>query len=197
MPQILDALERGDILANETGAILARPAASLSLAARQERRRETAQGEQLQQSVGAPQAQLGNRQRMKTQKMVATLQRVASEAIKVQPGAARDEDPPSARPPVIEALEIVPPTPVLVDLIEYPEFSGRQLTFENPLAILRDVPIEVARRPAAEGACESRLTDLARAGNEHHLTREILADLRQEVARDLRHNAESIWVISP
>lgn len=54
---------------------------------------------------------------MKTQQVVAALQRVAAEAIKVQPGAAGDQDPLPASAAVIKAFEIVPPTAVLVDLV--------------------------------------------------------------------------------
>ena len=124
---------------------------------------------------------------MKPQQMVATLQRVASEAIKVQPRAARYQNALSASATVIETLQVVSPAAVLVDLIEYPKPSGWQLSFENSLAILRDIPIEVAGRTAVQRARERGLTDLTRAGNEYHLLREIPADLRQKVTRDPRH----------
>ena len=74
--------------------------------------------------------------------------------------------------------------------------SAWQLSFEDPLAILRDVPIEVSGRAAVQGARESRLTDLSRAGHEYHLVCEVLADLRQKVARDPRHSGGRIRVIS-
>src|SRR6185437_9224327 len=126
--------------------------------------------------------------------MVAALQRIASKAIKVQTGAAGHEDPLSASATVIKTLEIVSPAAVLVDLIEYPKPSGWQLSFENPLAILRDVPIEVAGGAAVQGARESRLPHLPRASHEYHLVRKVPADLRQKVARYSRHDGGRIRV---
>jgi hypothetical protein len=83
-----------------------------------------------------------------------------------------------------------------VDLVEYPKPSGRQLSFENPLAILRDIPIEMTGSTAVERARKSRLTDLTGARYEYHLLRKIPADLWQKVTRDPRHACESTRLIS-
>lgn len=69
-------------------------------------------------------------------------------AVEIQAGGTRDQDALSVRSPVMDALEPVAPAAVLVDLIEGPEPTRGELTPEDPLAVLGDVPAQVPLRPA-------------------------------------------------
>lgn len=87
--------------------------------------------------------ELGNRQGVQPQQMVAPLQRVAAEPVEVKPPATGHEDPLSGGAAVVDALHVVAPAPVLVDLVEHPEFGRRQLAPEDLLAVGRYIPVQV------------------------------------------------------
>ena len=183
MPEVLDALERRDLVAHQPGAVLARPATRLVPRCR----RGTAPGNppsvsSVRKSRRRTQPQLRRRERVQPQQVVAALQRVAAEAVEVEPSAAGDEDALSAPTAVVQTLEIVAPAPVLVELVEHPELRGRQLPTQDALAVPGNVPVEVPGPSTGQAQRERRLADLARPGDEDHLPAQIFAELRQEVA---------------
>ena len=133
---------------------------------------------------------------MKPQQVIPPLKRIAPKPIEVEPAAARDQDPLSARPAVVNALQVVAPAPVLVDLVEEPEAAGRQLTLQDSLAMLGDVPVQVGLPRAGKAQGERRLADLARSGDEDHFPGEIPADLVGKIAR-ARGHGRSLLCFSP
>jgi len=74
-----------------------------------------------------------------------------------------------------------------VDLVEGPKRTGRQLPAEDPVPVLRDVPVEVAGLRPGEAPGERGLPDLARTGDEDHLALKVLLHLRGEIARPVSH----------
>jgi len=113
--------------------------------------------------------------------MVTALQRIAAEAVQVEPPAAGDEDLLAARPAVVEPLQVIAPAAVLVDLVEDPQPSRRQLAAQDVLAVRGDVPVQVGRACARQAERERGLADLARSGDERHLAREVGAQRGGEV----------------
>ena len=131
--------------------------------------------------------------------MEAALERIAAEAVGVEPGAAGHQeaspdvggggslDGRTATAPgqcglpgntrVVEALQVVPPIPVLVDLVEHPQAGCRKLAHQDAFPVLRDVPVEVAGLGTWQAAGESRLSDLPGAGDKDHLPLEVSLDL--------------------
>ena len=188
--QIMHALQAGEFLPNEQGAVLARPAARLELRAAEIGFRKTTQRQQVAQRRDGPQVQFSHGQGVQAQEVVSPLERIAAEAIKVQPPAAGHEDLLPRRPVVEEALEVIPPGPVLVQLIEDPERRRRQLAPQDPLTVFGDVPVEVAGPRVGQAAREGGLADLPGAGNEHHLARQIAADLSMQVAGQRSHEGQ-------
>jgi hypothetical protein len=57
---------------------------------------------------------------MQAQEVITPLQRIAAEAVQIQTAAAGHENALAARAAVIDALEVVAPLTVLVDLVEHP-----------------------------------------------------------------------------
>ena len=92
-PRSCTRSRRGDLLAHEPLPVLARPAPRLDLGAAEEGLREPAERQQVRSSPGDPQTELGHRQGVQAQEVVPPLQRVAAEAVEVQPGAPGDQDP--------------------------------------------------------------------------------------------------------
>ena len=74
-----------------------------------------------------------------------------------------------------------------MDLIEDPKPRRRQLPFKNPFAVLDDVPTEITGLGARQAEREGRLADLAWSGHQDHLATQVLADLRNEIARFNSH----------
>ena len=56
--------------------------------------------------------------------MIAALERIAAEPVEVEPAAAGHENPLAGSARVEEALQVVAPPVVLVDLVEDPELRG-------------------------------------------------------------------------
>jgi hypothetical protein len=187
VPQVLNPFEGGHVFANEAGAVLARPSPRLHLAAAQVGLGEPPERQEVGQLLPGSQRQFGGRERVEAEEMVAALQRIASEPVQVQAPAARHQDALPGPAAVVDALEVVPPPPVLVDFVEHPEASARQAPPQDPFAVLRDVPVQVPGAAAGKREREGGLADLARPRHEDHLARQVLGDLRREVARLHRH----------
>ena len=123
---------------------------------------------------------------MQAQQVVTSLQRIAAEAVQIETAAAGDENALPLRTAVIDALHIVAPLTVLVDLVEHPKRRSGQLAFQNPLTVVCDVIVQVAALCVGNALRERGLADPAWTGDEHHLASQVAADLRIEVA-------ESVW----
>lgn len=144
MAQVLDSLERYDVLPNQSVAILAGPAARLGFAAAEERLRESPERQERPEVVRSPDAEFTHGERVQAQQMITSLQRLAAEAIEIQLPAARNQNLLALVAPVVQTLQVVAPAAVLVEFIEHPEPGRRKLSPENPLAVRHDVPVEVA-----------------------------------------------------
>jgi len=70
-----------------------------------------------------------------------------------------------------------------VDFVEDPERSGRQLAPQDTVAVPRDVPAEIGSARARQAERQRSLADLARAGDERHLAREVAPQCSGEVTR--------------
>ena len=105
--------------------MLARPAAGLDLRAAEIRLGEAAEGKQIPKVVASGQPELGCRQGMQAQQVVAALERVAAEVVHVEARASGHQDTHAFRPCVIQTLQVVAPAPVLVDLVEHPQPGWR------------------------------------------------------------------------
>lgn len=127
---------------------------------------------------------------------MAPLQGVATVAIEVEPRASRDEDLLAATAIVEEPFEQASPAPVLVHLVENPEQARWHLSPQQPVAVLRDVPVQVAF-PRVEQAPRKRgFSDLAGAGDEDHLPAEVGEDLSLQVSDQISHG-HSVLRFSP
>jgi hypothetical protein len=80
-----------------------------------------------------------------------------------------------------------------VELVEDPQLRGGQLAAENALAVLGDVPIQVAGDSSWKPLGERGLPDLSRTRDEDHLLRQIASELGHEVAAERGHLA-SLWL---
>ena len=177
------ALEARDLVAQEAGAVLARPPVRLHLRAAEERLRESSEGQEVGHGRLRVDAELRHRELVEPEEVVAALQRVAAEAVEIEAGAARDQDPLARAPPVVQTLEPVPPAAVLVDLVEHPELRDRQLAPQDALAVLGHVPVEVPGLGTGDAPGQGRLADLPRSGDEDHLPRQVRLDLGHEIPR--------------
>ncbi len=124
---------------------------------------------------------------MQTQQMISPLQGIAPESIQIEPPASSHQDLLSARAPIENPLQIVPPTAVLVDLIEDPQLSRRQFTPEYPLAIRGDIPVEIPGSGPCDLPRQRRLAHLPGSRDENHLSGKILPDLWQQISRQAGH----------
>ena len=115
---------------------------------------------------------------MQPQQVIAPLQGIATKAIQVQPRATGYQDLLRSALAVVQAFEIVTPAAVFVDFVEDPKPRGRQLAFENTLAVLGHVPVQIPGGAAQQRAGQGGFADLARAGDEDHFARQILPNLR-------------------
>ena len=172
---------------------------------------EAAEPQQVVEFAGLPQPEFRGGQGVQAEEMEAALQRIAAEAVGVEPGAAGHQDaspdlggggsldgwaaaaPGSRGLPgntrVVETLQVVPPVPVLVDLVEHPQAGGGKLAPQDAFPVLRDVPVEVAGLGTGQAAGESRLSDLAGAGDKDHLPLEVSLDLVRQVPGCCCHDA--------
>src|SRR5438093_13166791 len=98
---------------------------------------------------------------MQAEQVISSLQGIPPKAIDVEPAASGDEDLLSAWPSVVQTLEVIPPAPVLVDLVEDPEPARRQLALEDALAVLRDVPVQPRPFGSRQTQGHGGLADLA------------------------------------
>ena len=191
--QILDPLQVPDLLFDQTHAILARPPPGFVRRVGQVRFGEASQIEEPGESRGVGDAELGDRQRVQPQVMVAALQRVAAVAIEIESTAAGHENP-RAVPPVVQSLEKGAPAVELVQLVESEHLHRRQTAAQDRVAMLRDVPAQVAGRVREHLARQGRLADLTRPRDEHHLPLEIGTDLiGQGAGKQGRHLLGSLW----
>ena len=117
--------EAGDLFANQPCTMFTRPAPRFDLGAAEIRLGKPTQPQETLELVWLAEPQLGDRQRMKAKQVVSSLERISTEAVEIQPSAARDEDPTTRTAAVEQPLEIVAPTPVLVKLVEDPELRCR------------------------------------------------------------------------
>ena len=124
---------------------------------------------------------------MQAQQVVAALQRIAAKAVHVEACAPGHQDPDAPRSRVIQALEVVAPAPVLVDLVEHPQSGRRQLAAEDALAMLCNVPVEVAGSRVRQRERKRGLADLTWPSYKHHLPGEIPPDLWREIAKPVGH----------
>jgi hypothetical protein len=132
------------VLSHEAVAVLARPPPRLDLGARQEGFREAAEREKVAQLGGRLQGQLGGREGVEPEHVVATLQRIAPEAVEVQLRAAGDQNPLAGTPAVSNAS-----TGLAGPCRGSRRIRGETGSRRDPLAVLRDVPARVACRARA------------------------------------------------
>src|SRR5437867_1325824 len=121
VPEVLDPLQARQLLTNQEVAMLAGPAPGLDLRAAEERLREAAKSHEVGKLIGRADPDLCDRERVETEQVVATLERVSSTAVEVESRASGDEDALRGRASVVQALEHVSPGPELVDVVEDPE----------------------------------------------------------------------------
>src|SRR5262249_9031988 len=150
---------------------------------------ESTQGKEVGQVLRSPQPQLRGRERVQPQQVVPALERVATEPVDVEPSAPGDEDALPTTLDVVHTLEEVAPGAILVDLVENPEITRGQFSTQDALAVLGDVPVQVAGRRTWKTQRQSRLAHLAGTGNKDHLPAQVLCDLRPEVSGPRRHGA--------
>ena len=124
---------------------------------------------------------------MQAQQVVTSLQRIAAEAVQIETAAAGYENALPLRAAVIDALQIVAPLTVLVDLVEHPQWRSRQLALQNPFTIVCDVVVQVAALCVGNALRERGFADLAWTGDKYHLAFQVAADLRVEVAASFWH----------
>jgi hypothetical protein len=124
---------------------------------------------------------------METKQVITALERIASEAIKIQPRTAGDENPLTAGPAIEQTLEEIPPGALLVELVEHPQLCGGQLAAENTFAMFGDIPVQVARHCSWKALGECGLPDLSRTRDEDHLFDQIASDLGHKVASERGH----------
>ena len=108
--------------------------------------------------------------------MIAPLERVTAVAVEVEARAPRDEDPLSAPACVVQPFQEPAPRAVLVDLVEDPEFGDWKLASQNSLAMLRDVPAQLAGLCAGQRSRERRLAHLSGAADEDHSLFQVVID---------------------
>jgi Arc/MetJ family transcription regulator len=84
-----------------------------------------------------------------------------------------------------------------MDLIERPEIPRRQLALQNPLSMLRNVPVQVPRRSSGKRPSESSLPHLPRPSHENHLPRQIALHLPGQVPMIQGSHSKMLPVFSP
>src|SRR5258708_1384802 len=124
---------------------------------------------------------------MEPQIVVASLQRITTEAVEIQARASRHQDALAPASRVVQAFEVVAPGAVLLDLVEKPRCRRRQLALEDRIAVSRNVEVEVGGRIADDHLAELCLAHLPRPADEDHLAREILLDRRLEITPEGCH----------
>jgi hypothetical protein len=107
--------------------------------------------------------------------MIPALKRVSTKTIKIKPGTASNKDLAVLAGKVIHALQIIPPRTILMDLVKDHDCRGWDLTPENSLAMLRDIPVKIAGSRNFFG--KGRLPDLARPTEKNHLPGKISLNL--------------------
>jgi hypothetical protein len=88
-------------------------------------------------------AELGYAEGVQAQVEVAPLQRVAAETVQVQTRRPGDQNALVPAMLVEQALQVVAPTPKLVDLVEEPEITRRQLVAQDRPPVGPDVVVEL------------------------------------------------------
>src|SRR5688500_4109335 len=103
---------------------------------------------------------------MQEKQVVAALEGIASITVEVEFRTSGDENPLAARAAVELARDEISAVSVLVELVEHPQFGGRQLTTQNPLAMFGNIPVQVACYSFWKALGERGLPDLPRPGDE-------------------------------
>ena len=173
--QVADPLQVAQVLGDQPHAVGARPAAGGVRRVAQPGFGEAAPVEQPRQPLRVGDAELGHRQRMQAQQVVAALQGVAAVAVVVEPAAAGHQDARAAAA-VVDALEEPAPAVELVQLVEDQQRRVREPAAQDRVAVVGDVPVQVARRVRQQAARQRGLAHLPRAGDEDHLPRQIGPD---------------------
>ena len=194
--QILYAFQAADVVLDQPRPVLARPSARPVHRAAQPGFGESAEIEKPAQPVGVGDGQLGDRQRVQTQMVVAALQGVSAVAVVIEPTATGDENPHSVLT-VVEPLEPTAPPVELVQLVEDEYFGGRQTPAQDRVPVLGDVPVQVSRRVRENLAREGGLPNLPRAGDEHHLSFQIASDLFRQIACEVGGHARILSFSCP
>jgi hypothetical protein len=81
---------------------------------------------------------------MQAQMEVAALERIAAEAVEIQPCRAGDEGALFRSARVVQPLQVNAPAAELVDLVEEPEVARGQRVPEDRLAVRGDVLVQLA-----------------------------------------------------
>src|ERR1700693_3290441 len=105
---------------------------------------------------------------MEPQVVVASLERIATEAVEVQTSAPRDQDALAPARRVVQALEEVAPGAVLVDLVEEPRLRRRQLAPEDRIPVGRNIEVEVSSGITDDHLAELRLAHLSWTADKDH-----------------------------
>ena len=127
---------------------------------------------------------------MKPEIAVAARQRVAALAVVVQSRGSGNEDLPAGFLGIVDALEQIPPSGVLVDLIqEQHRFPRWKLGAPDGRPDGRMIPVQVTGMGligtwAEETERESGLADLAWTADKHHLFLEGRSDRIFQIALD-------------
>jgi hypothetical protein len=129
--------------------------------------------------------QFGYRQRMETVVVIPSQERVASFLIQIQSRAARDQDGKILLSRVENALDVVFPIPVFVELVEDDELRSSPKRFgKHGFAVVTAVPIQV--RGVFEGFPDASgqrgLANLTGSADENHFFREVCPDIGVEVS---------------
>ena len=186
-----DPFEVTNLLFDEAHAVLARPALRCVPGVAHPGLGEAAEVEEPIQPGDVGDAELGDRQRVQAQQVVASLQGVAAVTVVVEPAAAGDEN---AGPvlAVVEALEKAAPPVELVQLVEDQHRRVRQAAAQDRVAVIRDVPAQIARRVREQAARQGGLAHLPGTRDEHHLPFQIAADLAGQIApEECRHRCDA------
>src|SRR5512139_704373 len=84
IPEILDSLETGDVLADEAAPVLAGPSARLHLGSAEKRLGKASQGQKVAELRRGLEAELRRGERVQPEHVVAPLERVSAEPVEVE-----------------------------------------------------------------------------------------------------------------
>src|SRR5207248_3923411 len=118
MTEVLDLLERYDVFADQSSAVFAGPPSRFGFAAAEKGLGKPAEPQQLFERVPILDLRLAVGERVKAKEMVAALKGIAAEVVEIESPASCDENLLTVGPAVVNPLEVVAPSAVLVQFVE-------------------------------------------------------------------------------